>query len=128
MSAFGRQRLPRWFVPVAALALVWNLIGVAFYLGQVGAIGALAPPEPAVPMPGWVLGAYATGVFAGAVGSLGLMLKRGWARPLLWLSLAALIVNWGWVFFASGAGIQPLGLVVLAVALLLVWMGERLKR
>jgi hypothetical protein len=35
-----------------------------------------------------------------------------------------LIVDWAWVFFMSGAGIQPLGICVLLIALLLALMGE----
>ena len=111
---------------VAFVALLWNLIGVAFYLGEVGMLGgAFAPPDPGdavADMPTWVTAAYAIGVFGGALGTLGLLLLKRWAGPLLWVSLIALIVDWGWVMFASGAGIQPLGIVVLVVAAVLVWL------
>lgn len=116
-------RPPAWLRIVALTALVWNLIGVAFYLGQVGLIGgAFAPPPDTPAMPVWVTAAWALAVFGGAIGALGLALLANWSRTLLWVALAAAVVNWGWVFFASGAGIQPLGIVVLLVAAGLVWL------
>ena len=118
-------RPPAWLRIVAFVALLWNLIGVAFYLGEVGVLGgAFAPPDPAMEMPSWVTAAYAIGVFGGALGSLGLLMLKRWSGPVLWASLIALVVDWGWVMFASGAGIQPLGIVVLVVAAGLVWLAS----
>jgi hypothetical protein len=118
-------RPPAWLRIVGFVALLWNLIGVAFYLGEVGMLGgAFVPPDPRIEMPNWVTAAYAIGVFGGALGSLGLALLRKWALSLLWISLIALIVDWGWVMFASGAGIQPLGIVVVIVAAVLVWLAS----
>ena len=125
-------RPPAWLRIVAFVALLWNLIGVAFYLGEVGMLGgAFAPPDPGGPgadMPTWVTAAYAIGVFGGALGTLGLLMLKRWAGPLLWVSLAALVVDWGWVMFASGAGIQPLGIVVLIVAAGLVWLATNASK
>jgi hypothetical protein len=118
-------RPPAWLRGLALVALLWNLIGVAFYLGEVGVLGGpFAPPEPAIEMPGWVTAAYAIGVFGGALGAIGLLLLKRWAGPVLWASLIALVLDWGWVMFASGAGIQPLGIVVLVVAAGLVWLAS----
>jgi hypothetical protein len=118
-------RPPVWLRIVAFVALLWNLIGVAFYLGTVDMLGgAFAPPDPQIEMPGWVTGAYAIGVFAGAIGSLGLLLLKGWATPVLLISLIALVIDWGWVMFASGLGIQPLGIVVLLIAAGLAWLAS----
>ena len=114
-------RPPGWLRPVALVALLWNLTGVAFYLGHVGLLGgAFAPPESGPAMPAWVTAAWAISVFAGAIGAIGLALLARWSRSLLWLSLVAAIVNWGWVFVAGG--LQPLGVVVLVVAAVMVWL------
>ena len=118
-------RPPAWLRIVAFVALLWNLIGVAFYLGEVGVLGgAFAPPDPGIDMPSWVTAAYAIGVFGGALGALGLLMLKRWSGLVLWASLIALVVDWGWVMFASGAGIQPLGIVVLVVAAGLVWLAS----
>ena len=45
-----------------------------------------------------------------------------------WIALVALCVDFGWVFFASGAGVQPLGVVVLIIALGLALLGDRAAR
>jgi hypothetical protein len=53
---------PMSFLLVAALGLVWNAIGAAFYLGQVGVLGGPFVPPPDQPvMPAWVTAAYADG-------------------------------------------------------------------
>jgi hypothetical protein len=75
-------------------------------------------------MPVWATAAYAIGVWGSVVAMIGLLMRARWARLLLWVALAALIVDWAWVFFMSGAGIQPLGVCVLLIALLLALMGE----
>ena len=119
------DRAPAWFRPMLATALVWNLIGVAFYLGEVGVLGgAFAPPPGQVPMPAWATAAYAVGVWGSVLAIVALLMRRAWARPLLWLAFVALVIDWGWVFFGSGTGIQPLGVVVLLIALALALLGN----
>ena len=125
MSNVIGARPPSWLRLVGLLAFLWNLLGIAFYLGHVGVLGGLfAPPAPMSAMPLWAHVGFAVGVFAGALGALGLSMAREWSRPVLWISLLALLVDWGWVMLVSGAGIQPLGIGVLAVAALLVWLSS----
>ena len=59
----------------------------------------------------WVTGLFAIGVFAGALGTLGLVLRRRWARPLLLLSLVAVILQFGgWLLMTDAiAGDRPVG-------------------
>ena len=121
MSNVIGARPPSWLRLVGFIALLWNLIGLAFYLGHVGILGGVfAPPTPGIAMPFWVSAAFAVGVFAGAIGSLGLALAREWSRLVLWISLIANAIDWLWIFLASGTGVQPLGIGVLAIAYLLV--------
>ena len=113
----------------AAIGLLWNLIGAAFYLGQVGVLGGPFAPPPGVPaMPAWVTGAYAVGVWGSVLALIGMLMRQRWSRPLLWIAFIALCVDFGWVFFASGAGVQPLGVVVLLIALGLALFGDRAER
>jgi hypothetical protein len=125
MATTYENRVPAWFWVVAGLGLVWNAIGAAFYLGSVGVLGGPFAPPPGMPaMPDWATAAYAIGVGGSVVAMIGLLMRARWARLLLWVALAALIVDWAWVFFMSGAGIQPLGICVLLIALLLALRGE----
>ncbi len=113
----------------AAIGLLWNLIGAAFYLGQVGVLGGpFAPPPGAPAMPAWVTAAYAVGVWGSVLALIGMLMRQRWSRPLLWIAFIALCVDFGWVFFASGAGVQPLGVVVLIIALGLALFGDRAER
>lgn len=110
---------------IGALGALFNLEGVHAYLRHVGAVGAAAPPEGGAAMPLFVTAAFAIAVFAGVIGSVGLLLLQSWARPVLWLAFVATLVNWGWVFAYSAAASLPLGVAVIAVSLVLAVVGER---
>lgn len=125
MATAYEDRVPMWFWIAAGVGLVWNAIGAAFYLGEVGVLGGpFAPPAGMAAMPIWATAAYAIGVWGSVLAMIGLLMRAKWARPLLWAALAALVVDWGWVFFGSGAGVQPLGIAVLVIALLLALLGD----
>ena len=113
---------------IGAAALLWNAIGVANYLAYVGAIGGGAPPAGGTEMPAYVTAAFAIGVFAGLAGAAGLALLKRWARPLLWLSLVGLLVDWAWVFAYSDAASLAIGGSVLVVGVGLVILVEAAQR
>src|SRR3954467_14813407 len=111
MATTYTDRVPTWFWIAAGLGLIWNAIGACFYLGDVGVLsGPFAPPPGMPAMPVWATAAFAIGVWGSVLAMIGLLMRAKWARLLLWLAFAALVVDWGWVFFGSGAGIQPLGI------------------
>ncbi len=114
---------------IGVVAIIWNLMGVASYLAHVGLFGdAARPPEGDAEMPMLITAAYAIGVFGAVIGSVGLAMLKSWAKPLLWLSFAALVIDWGWVFMYSGAGSIPLGAAVLVIALALALVAGRAPR
>lgn len=98
---------PKWFWIVAVLALLWSLAGCFAYVTQTTmgeeelAKLPQAQREIWAMMPGWVTGAYAIAVFSGLLGSIALLLRRAWARPLYIVSLIAVIVQFGWTFLAT---------------------------
>jgi hypothetical protein len=122
---------PLWFRVAAALALLWNGIGVSMYLSAVGVFGdptaslSAAEQAAASSIPAWIMGAFALGTFAGLVGSLGLLLRKRWAQPMLIVSMIALLVLEGWILFFSGA-LEHFGLAVPIMvstgAVLLAWL------
>jgi hypothetical protein len=63
--------------------------------------------------------------FTGLIGSVGLLLRKRWAKPVLIVSLIALVVLEGWIVFFSGA-LEQFGLAVPVMvsvgAIMLAWL------
>ena len=130
---------PKWFTPVAVLALLWNLLG-CFMI----AMDAMMPPDAVAALPAdqqaihaarapWMVIGSIVAVAAGALGSLGLVLKRRWATPLLILSVLGLVVqDLGFVLIARTLPIPTAGWImqglVLVIAILLVVMARKAAR
>ena len=131
--------VPKWFTPVAVLALLWNLLG-CFMI----AMDAMMPPDAVAALPAdqqaihaarapWMVIGSIVAVAAGALGSLGLVLKRRWATPLLILSVLGLVVqDLGFVLIARTLPIPTAGWImqglVLVIAILLVVMARKAAR
>ena len=135
MSAMIGSRPPAWFWLVAVLALLWEAFGVATYLMHVGMLPDMmevsaAERQLAESMPDWATAGYAVAVFAGLLGALGLLMRKGWSRTLLFLSLLGLLVQFGWWVLMSGARtiIGPSSMimpgVVILVGVFLVWFAN----
>jgi hypothetical protein len=133
-TAFGKT--PAWFRIVALIAIVWNLFGVFMYLHSVGMFGDpmadldAAQRTAAESIPPAIKGAFAIGTFAGLIGSVGLLLRKRWAWPVLLVSLLALIVLEGWIVFLSGHQ-EAFGLgvpiTVTLGAILLAWLANHAR-
>lgn len=129
---------PAWFRIVALIAILWNAFGVFQYLSSVGLFGdplaSLSAEQRAAAesIPAAVIGAFAIGTIAGLIGSLGLLLRKRWAVPMLVLSLLALVVLEGWIVFLSGQlevfGGVGLPATVVLVSLLLAWLAWHARR
>jgi len=129
-ETMGGARPPAWFWLLAALALLWNLLGAAAFASQAAmapeTVAALPPPQRDLwlGMPGWAWGAYAVAVGAGTLGAVALLLRRGWAVGLFVVSLVAVLVQFSYPFLLTDAlsvmGMAmawlPLAVVVIAVA------------
>lgn len=134
-------RPPAWFWILAILGLLFELFGVGTYLMYVGILPGndadMSEAERALMdgMPVWATAAYAIAVFAGALGALGLLLRKAWARLLLILSLLGILVQFGWWLLLSGAmevigpSVATVPAVIILVAIVLVWLaGIGVKR
>jgi hypothetical protein len=130
---------PAWFWAVAVLGLLWELFGVAMYLMHVGVLpnaGEMSEAERSLmeASPMWVTGLFAIGVFAGALGVLGLVLRKSWARPLLLLSLIAVILQFGgWLLMTEavaviGPSVFVMPAIIVLVAILLLWVATTALR
>lgn len=137
MATVAPAATPAWFRIVALVAILWNAFGVVMYLSSVGVFGdplaGLSEAERTIAssIPGWITAAFAIGTFAGLAGSLGLLLGRRWAWPMLLLSLVALLILEGWIVFVSGA-VELHGIAVPVTvtvgALLLAWLAYHARQ
>lgn len=122
---------PLWFVLVAVLALLWNLFGLfSFYVHftaspEVIASWPEAQQQIAAATPRWIFVPFATATIGGVLGSLGLLLGKRWAEPVLLLSLLGILVQFGsiyaitpaWALTGMGGAALPLGIAVVGVLL-----------
>src|SRR5687768_2482392 len=133
MTDIRDVRPPTWFWIVALLGLLWELFGVVMYLMHVGVMPGNAEMSQAErslmeSSPVWVTGLFAIGVFGGAFGTLGLLLRKRWARPLLILSLVAVILQFGgWLLMTDavaimGPSVFVMPAIIVVVAILLAWL------
>ncbi len=123
-----------WIISV--LALLWNIMGIAAYLGQAYMTEEVLKLLPQGEqdyhnyVPAWVTAVFATAVFAGVFGSLGLLMRKKWATILFIISLIAVIAQFIYNFFIQTyveiTGVKMIWpLVVLIIAILLVFLSRK---
>ncbi len=105
MSTQQKVKPNSWFWVISIVALFWNLMGVGAYLYEAYEKDAMmeqyteAQRELMSAIPAWVTGAFAMAVFAGAIGCLGLIMRKKWATPVLIISLLAVLSRTIYFFF-----------------------------
>jgi hypothetical protein len=124
----------KWYWVASAVALLWALMGCFAYWSQVTMSAADLAQLPQSQqdiwkaMPKWVIGAYAIAVWSALLGVIGLLLRRRWARPLLLLSIAGIIGQFGWTFLATdllraqGMSAAAFPLFILLAGLAMLWL------
>jgi hypothetical protein len=125
--------VPRSFWIISAVALVWNLLGVAAYVQQMTLATEVLEAMPLAEralyenIPVWATSAFALAVNGGALGCLLLLFRKAWAIPVLIVSLVGVIVQMIHAFFLSKSieVYGPAGMImpamVIAVSAYLVW-------
>lgn len=119
------ESVPKWFLPTAIAALLWNLLGCAAYLADVmmpaDTIAKLSEAQQALraARPAWSVAATAVAVWGGASGCVGLIMRKRWATSLLIASLAALVVQDASFFMQGVAAVDPVALVLQGLVLLI---------
>jgi len=113
---------PMSFRVVAVVALLWNLFGLfSFYLHftagpEVVATWPEAQQQIAAATPRWIFVPFAIATIGGVLGSLGLLLGKRWAAPVLLLSLLGILIQFGsiyaitptWALTGIGGAMLPL--------------------
>ena len=133
------QSVPRGFWVIGGVFLLWNLMGVMAFFMQINmseeALSALPDAERLLyeSTPAWANGAFAVAVIGGALGCLGLLMRKAWAGPMFMVSLAGVLAQMFHAFFLSNAldVLGPAGLVmptlVTAGAIFLVWYARKAR-
>jgi hypothetical protein len=109
-----KPAVPFWYWVIAAVALLWNLLGCLSFavemFAQEAAIESMTEPQKAWArsIPAWIYVVYGLAVSAGVAGSLGLLLRKAWTIPLFRICLAAVIVQMAYTMLLTG-GLQVMG-------------------
>ncbi len=124
------NKLPKWFAIVAALALLWNLLGcIAFatdLLLSAEDVAKLPAARQALydARPGWAVAATALAVLGGVLGCVGLLVRKKWAFLVLVLSLGGILVqDYGLFVLVDGALLAGPVAVVMQSLVLAIGIG-----
>lgn len=139
MSDNTAHKAPIWFMVVAVILLVWNLLGVMAYLMNVTMSPEVVTALPEAQRqlyentPTWATAAFAVAVNGGVLGCILLLLRKNLAGLVLQLSLAGVLVQMFHSFFISnsfevfGPGGLVMPIMVIVIAIYLVWLAARAK-
>ncbi|MCP4300385.1 MAG: hypothetical protein GY783_07360 [Gammaproteobacteria bacterium] len=140
MSEALNSKPPMSFWVIAAILLMWNLIGLMFYYMQV----TMTPEVMAENFneaqqawmnnePVWATAAYATAVTAGVIGAGLMLLRKALALPLFILSFIAVLVQDFNAFILSdwngvwGTSALYLPSVVIIICIFEIWYTRSAK-
>jgi hypothetical protein len=131
---------PTWYWVVAGIAVLWMLFGVmAWVMDLMTDEAGLAELSEAqrqlyAARPQWLFAVYGVAIFSGLGGAIGLLLRKSWASMLFGVSLAAIIVQFGYTFLAmhavevlGAAAAIPFPLVIFLIGVALLWFARRAR-
>ncbi len=124
-------KVPKWFWVVAIISLLWNLMGVTTFFQYLfmsdEALSALSVAEQDLfnSYPIWIEIAFAIAVFGGTIGSIGLLIRKKWAKPAFVVSLIGIIPQMthnlfmtnAWEVQGPGSAVMPVLVVIIGVFL-----------
>jgi hypothetical protein len=129
---------PAWYWVAAIGALLFECLGCFFYLAEVRLTPeqiALLPLDQAAMLnarPAWYYAAFGVAVWVGLLGSLGLLLRKRWAEPMLLISLVAVVIQFSAVFIVPEMRVVTsdalLGPIVVIVICYGIYMLARLAK
>ena len=132
-----KNKIPGWFWLVAIFFLLWNLMGVMSFYAHVfiseEALAALPDNERVLygEYPFWTTVVFAIAVFFGFFGSLGLLLKKKWAKLAFIISLCGIVPQMIHnVFFTKSMEVYGPGqaatmpVLVVVFGILLIWFSK----
>lgn len=127
---------PKWYWPLIVFFLLWNLMGIGSFFHHTfiseEALQLMPANEQALynSYPLWTIIAFAFAVFGGTIGSIGLMLKKKWAKMAFIISLTGIIPQMMQNLFLSdakevyGPGTEIMPITVLVLGFFMVWFSQ----
>jgi hypothetical protein len=132
---------PTWYWVVSGLAVLWMLFGVmAWAMDLMTDEAGMAEMSEAqrqlyAARPQWLFVVYGVAIFSGLAGAIGLLLRKSWASTLFGLSLAAIVVQFGYTFLGmhavqvlGAAAAIPFPLVIFLIGVALLWFARRARK
>lgn len=120
-------KAPVWFLVVAVVALLWNLLGCAAVAADFALVasGNIPADQQALyaARPMWAVLGSCVGVLAGALGCIGLLLRGRWAVPVLVVSLLGVLVQDAGFFVMSRSAALPTVALAMQTVVLLIAIG-----
>ncbi|MDN3638216.1 hypothetical protein QWY82_05250 [Simiduia curdlanivorans] len=139
MNAINNDKTPLWFWCIGAVALVWNLAGLAAFFMHLSMTPELLAQLPEAHQalyteaPDWLNAAFGIAVIGGTLGSIMLLLKNIFAVILYSLSLLGVLAQNSYSFFMSdtfavlGSEAMIMPIAVIIIALFLMWYSLQMK-
>lgn len=127
----SKVKPPIWFWIVSVIALLWNAMGVDQYLGQAYKterwLSTMSEEQLEIVsyFPVWLTAVFAIAVFAGALGSIGLLIRKKWAYPLFVVSLLAVFLQMGYVLSQGHSNDIAMTFSIIVFAVFLVWFSKK---
>jgi len=124
-------QVPTLFWVISGLALLWNLMGVfAFYTDVTMTSEAIAAMPDAMQSlynsaPAWTKAVYGFATLGGALGCIGLLLRKSWSVPVLLISLLAIIIQMAHSLFMTNA-IELMGTQAIVMPIVILIIGALL--
>tara|TARA_R100000306_G_C4365181_1_gene137286 strand:+ start:194 stop:628 length:435 start_codon:yes stop_codon:yes gene_type:complete len=135
MKSHTKPNTAFWII--AILALLWNLIGIYFWLYEyfliTDDIRATLPAGQVELMdaaPAWGMVVYGIAVFSGVLASILLIARKKLCVPIFLISLLAILVQMGhWIFAMDAVGVLGpeaivMPLIVIAIAIFLYYYSK----
>ena len=119
---------PVWFWVISIIALLWYLMDMSAFFMRVLMTDDFIKAMPENQqhlyrnMPLWVNIVFAGEVFGGALGCVGLLLRKKWALPLFVVSILGVLSQTFHVYFLSDA-ISTMGTPAVVMPLLAILIG-----
>ena len=141
VTVVSEIRTPKWYRVAAWLAVLWMVAGAAAFVMDLMTDEAALARMPQAQReiyesrPTWLFIVYAIAVVAGLVGAIGLVLRKTWAVPALAVSLAAVVIQFGFTLFGlpvierlGAAEALPLPIFVFVAGALVLWLAVRARK